>query len=367
VCAARLLGFPAVVKVRQSVRPDQRLPGGLALDLRDAAEVARVASRIAPRQQDDELPLLVQRQVARGCELRIRVADDATFGPVISFGQGGTTADILGDIATDLPPLNLALADGLIRRSRVAALLGPFRDHPAADPAPVAETLVRISQLIVDFPDIAELDLNPLIVDAEGAVTADAWLRLREHGDFSGGLAITPYPARLTERWMTPDGERLLFRPIRPEDAEQHGLFFKRLSPEDIRYRFFTAMRELSPEQMARLTQIDYDREMAFLAIRESTGETVGVARLVCENEREGEFAVIVQPDIKGKGVARHLMDRLIAWARTRGVAEIVGQILADNAPMLAFARRLGFHLQRVPGEPDVVEARLALGQPSAK
>jgi acetyltransferase len=122
-------------------------------------------------------------------------------------------------------------------------------------------------------------------------------------------------------------------------------------------------MRELSPEQMARLTQIDYDREMAFVAVRETTGETVGVARLVCEDEREGEFAVIVQADMKGQGVARHLMQRLIEWARARGLSEIVGQVLADNAPMLAFVRHLGFRLQRGREEPDVVEARLGLEQ----
>ncbi|HEX4171954.1 MAG TPA: GNAT family N-acetyltransferase, partial [Acetobacteraceae bacterium] len=393
--AARLLGFPAVVKLRENARPDQRASGGLVLDLQDPGEVVQAAWRISPRQHAGEPPLLVQRQPVLGRELRIRIAEDATFGPIISFGQGGTTADILGDIATDLPPLNLALAHGLIRRTRAAATLeqgergrmrspfssplsfraiqtsgdpafghhalGPFRDNPPANEPAVAEALVRVSQLIVDFPEIAELDLNPLIADPEGVVAVDAWLRLREPGDTGGGLAITPYPAELTEHWMTLDGERLLFRPIRPEDADEHGAFFNRLSPQDVRFRFFTAIRELSPEQVARLTQIDYDREIAFLAVRESTGETVGVARLVCENEGEGEFAVIVQPDMKGKGIARHLMHRLIDWGRARGLGEMVGQVLADNAPMLALVRRLGFRLQRAPEEPDVVEARLSL------
>jgi len=137
--------------------------------------------------------------------------------------------------------------------------------------------------------------------------------------------------------------------------------FFSRLSPQDIRYRFFTAMRELSAEQMARLTQIDYDREMAFIALREASGETVGVARVVCEDEREAEFAVIVQRDMKGRGVARHLMQLLIDWARRRGLSAVVGQVLADNAPMLAFVRQLGFSVKRMPEEPDVVEARLSL------
>jgi acetyltransferase len=364
--AAALLGFPAVVKLRQSVPPEERLSGGLVLDLRNAAEVSDAARLVAarrPRQAQDaaDLSLLVQRQTVRWRELRIRVADDATFGPIINFGQGGTTADILGDISADLPPLNLTLAHGLIGRTRAASMLGRFRDNPPGNGLAVAEALVRVSQLIVDFQEIAELDLNPLIVDADGAIAADAWLRLRETSDPGGGLAITPYPAELTEHWATQTGERLIIRAIRPEDADQHSAFFRRISPQDIRYRFFTAIRELSPEQMARLTQIDYDREMAFIAVRETNGETVGVARLVCEDEQTGEFAVIVQADMKGKGVARRLMQRLTDWARHRRLSAMTGQVLADNAPMLGFVRHLGFSVKRLPESPDVVEARLSL------
>jgi acetyltransferase len=360
--AAALLGFPAVVKLRQSVPPHARASGGLALDLHDEREVYDAARMLAARLAEAaDPPLLVQRQAVRWRELRIQVADDTTFGPIISFGHGGTTADILRDVAADLPPLNLSLAHGLIARTGAAATLARFRDNPPANEAAVAEALVRVSQLIVDFPEIAELDLNPLIVDVDGVVAADAWLRLRAAGDSGGGLSITPYPHALAEHWTTRDGERLTIRPIRPEDADRHGAFFSRLSPQDIRFRFFTAMREVSPEQMARLTQIDYDREMAFLAVREASGETVGVARLVCEDEREGEFAIIVQGDMKGQGVATYLIQRLIGWARTRGLREVVGQVLADNAPMLAFVRQLGFRVRRMPEEPDVVEARLSL------
>jgi acetyltransferase len=368
VAAATLLGFPAVVKLRQDDRPSARASGGLALDLHGATEVmiaARLlASRHARRMPDARgTTLLVQRQAAHARELRIRVADDTRFGAVISFGLGGTTADIACDVAADLPPLNLALAHGLIARTRAAATLARLRDMPAADIDAVAETLVRISQLIVDFPEILEIEVNPLFADADGVLAADAWLRLRETGDTGGGLAITPYPAELVEHWTAHDGERLTIRPIRPEDADQHAAFFARLSPQDIRYRFFTAMRELSAEQMARMTQVDYDREMALIAVRETSGETVGVARLVCEpGADEGEFAVIVQSDMKGRGLATHLMQRLIDWARARRLRAIVGQVLADNAPMLAFVRHLGFSLKRMQDEPDVVEARLLLG-----
>jgi acetyltransferase len=397
VTAAALLGYPVVVKLRATVPPAERGRGGLALDLHDAAEVRLAARTLTLRQarrvecaamsdarrvegtamsdarriegaaksdarriEGAAAMLLVQRQAARGRELLIRIADDPVFGPTIAFGQGGTTAEVQRDIAMDLPPLNLTLAHALIARTRAAGTLAAFRDIPAARIDTLAEALVRISQLIVDFPEIAALEINPLFVDSQGVLATDAWLRLRPAGE-QGVLAIPPYPEALIEHCEV-HGERLIIRPIRPEDAAQHGAFFARQSPEDIRYRFFTAMRELSPEMMARLTQIDYDLEMAFVAIREITGETVGVARLVAESDgTTGEFAVIVQADLKGKGLARRLIQRLIDWARARGMVAMIGQVLADNAPMLAFVRRLGFSVRRLPEEPDVMEARLEL------
>jgi acetyltransferase len=362
--AAELLGFPVVVKLR---RTGGRLPGqrdGIALDVMDGDDTSRAARALLARHRDpdsDLPPLLVQRRVGRARELLIRVWEDAMFGPAIGFGQGGSAASAFGDLAVDLPPLNLPLAQALIARTKVAATLGQYADAPAADVAAVAETLVRISQLVIDFPEIARMEINPVFADAAGVSVADAALFLRRASAAGGGLAIAPYPAELSEQWRTGD-EAFTIRPIRPEDAEQHGAFFQRLSPEDIRFRFFSAMRALSPEQMARMTQVDYDREMAFVALRDSTGETVGVARLVIDlDRRSGEFAVIVQRDIKGKGLARHLMRRLIDWGRASGLSEIVGQILADNAPMLAFVRHLGFTLRRMPEEPDVMEARLSL------
>ena len=362
--AAALLGYPVAAKLRQSERPCDRARGGLALDLHDAGEL-RVAARLiaarGARQNVPETGLLVQRQVGRSRELRARVVDDPVFGPVIGFGQGGSTAELTHDLALDLPPLNLPLAQALVARTRAAATLAGFRDMAAANVGAVAETLVRISQLVVDFPEIAEINVNPLFADADGVMVADAWVRLRGVDEPAMELAIAPYPSELVER-VELKGERLTIRPVRPEDAEQHGAFFRRLTPEDVRYRFFTAMRELSPEQLARLTQVDYDREMAFVAVRESTGETVGVSRLVCEGDgRTGEFAVVVQRDMKGKGLASLLMHRLMDWGRTHDVTDMVGQVLADNAPMIGFVRHLGFSLRRMPDEPDVVEAKMVL------
>ncbi len=362
--AAALLGFPVVLKLRRASDRPAGHRAGIALDVMDRDDVVRLARGLLSRAGEREgglPPLLVQRRVGRARELRIRVWEDPMFGPVIGFGQGGSAASATGDLAADLPPLNLALAQALIARTRVAAIWTGLADMPDANPATVAEALVRISQLVVDFPEIVGLEINPMFADPDGVAIADAALRLRPASEIGGGLAIAPYPAELAETWRMGE-ETLTIRPIRPEDAEQHGLFFHRLSPEDIRFRFFSAMRALSREQMARMTQVDYDREMAFIAQRDSTMETVGVSRLVIEPGRNsGEFAVIVQADLKGRGLASHLMKRLIEWGRSKGLLEIVGQVLADNAPMLAFVRRLGFTLHRIPEEPDVFEVRLNL------
>jgi acetyltransferase len=225
----------------------------------------------------------------------------------------------------------------------------------------LADALVRVSQLIVDFPQIAALTLDPLTLDADGVAIGAASIAVIAPGARPASLALPPYPADLVEHFEA-HGEHLTIRPIRPEDAEAHTALFGRLTPEDIRYRFFSAVRALSAEQIVRLTQIDYDREMAFVAVREATGETVGVARLVRESlSEEGEFAVLVQGDMKGRGIATRLMHRLIDWARSRDMTAVVGQVLAENQPMLAFIRHLGFKIGRVPGEGGIVEARLDL------
>ena len=352
--AASMLGYPVVLKLRRATRSG---PGQVRLSLRDAASVAAAAAGLAGEGTNG---LIVQRQVGRAYQVQIRVQEDAMFGPAIGFGFGGSAGEVMPELAIDLPPLNLSLAHALMGRTRVARLLAARNDAPAANAGAVAETLVRVSQLIVDFPEIADLSIDPLFVDTDGVLAGDATIELRAAGE-RGYLAIPPYPAELAEHWSG-GGETLLIRPIRPEDAEAHGAFFKRLEPEDVRYRFFSPMRELSAEMMARLTQVDYEREMAFVAVREAAGETVGVARLVREiNETEAEFAVIVQPDMKGRGLAGRLMQRLFAWARSQGITEIIGQVLADNGPMLAFVRHLGFTVRRAPGEEDVMEARLSL------
>lgn len=368
--AAAMLGFPVVLKV---LSPDLRHKsevGGVAVGVSSAAAVKQEAeamlARVRAKRPEARIEgFLVQRQAARALELRMRLDDDPMFGPWIGFGQGGTAADLAEDEAHDLPPLNLTLAGQLIARSRTARLMQGYRDHPPVNQAAVADALVRLSQIAVDFPEIEALTVNPFFADADGVLAVDAHLALRPEGEL-GVLAIPPYPAELTRPWRTKSGEVLTIRPVRPEDAEAHGEFFHTLSPEDVRWRFFSPLKELSPTLTARLTQIDYDREIALIATRrrsDGRDETLGVSRLIRDpgDPMSAEFAVIVSRSMKGQGLGRHLMERLFEWGRAEGVREIVGHVLADNAPMLAFVKSLGFAVRRSPEEEDVMEARLAL------
>ncbi len=209
----------------------------------------RAAALLLERQGNPEF--LVQRQVGRARELMVRVAEDPVFGPTIGLGQGGTAAAVAHDCTIDLPPLNLPLAHALIARTRISKTLAALPDQPAANLDAIADTLVRVSQLVIDFPEIAEVEINPLFADADGVLVANAWIRLRGTDEPPARLAIPPYPAELTGSFDAA-GETLVIRPIRPEDAAAHTEFFKRLPPEDIRFRFFTAVEANYPPNRSR-------------------------------------------------------------------------------------------------------------------
>jgi acetyltransferase len=344
-------GFRHLLMDRRARAAARELPSSATLNLApDAAAVAalfaaaRAAGRLALTPPETR-SVLAAYGIPVSPALRIAVADDKLFGPVIALGQGR-----IEDRAFDLPPLNLPLAHGLVQHARAGRALPPPQQDALAD------ALVRTSQLVIDFPEIAALAFGAGLAGSAGAEMA-----LRPAGDASP-LAIAPYPAELTERW-TAGGETFTIRPIRPEDAAAHSAMFTRLTPEDVRYRFFSMLRELSPERVVRMTQVDYDREMAFIAVRDN-GDTVGVSRLVSDGTGGGEFAVVVQPDAKGRGLARRLMEKLAEWGRAQGLTSMTGQVLADNAPMLGFMRRLGFSLHRMADDPEVMEARLDLAAP---
>lgn len=370
--AAERLGFPVVLKLLCPAIAHKTDFGGVALGLTHAAAVlaearAMLARVRAARPGVRITGLLVQRQAGRALELRLRLGEDAMFGPWIGFGLGGTAAELMADEAFDLPPLNLALAGQLIGRSRAARLLAGYRDHPPADRAAVAGALVRLSQIAVDFPEIAALTINPLFADGSGVLAVDAALTLRPPGA-RAMLAIAPYPAELAEVFETRSGAPLTIRPIRPEDAAALAEAFRRIDPVDVRRRFFSPLKEMPPGLVARLTQIDYDREMAFAAVRGQGAagggaeQILGVARLIRDPaEPEAEFAVIVAAGMKGQGLGRHLMERLFAWGRAVGVRAIHGHVLAENQPMLRFVRALGFAVTPAREEPEVMEVRRML------
>jgi acetyltransferase len=344
--------------------------GGVALDLDTPAAARAAALAMAERVQRGRPHVhlngfLVQPMVRRprALELLLGVATDPVFGPVILFGQGGTAAEVVADRALALPPLNRTLACDLIARTRVARLLGGYRDHPPVALPALADVLVRLGQLACDLPEVVELDINPLLADGSWLMALDARVRLAAAPVGADRLAIRPYPREL-ERPVVWRGEHILLRPIRPEDAAAHARFFAQLTPDDIRLRLFAAVRTLAPAQLARLTQIDYDREMAIIAVR--TGmvgpDTLGVARAVCDpDNEEAEFAIVVRSDLKGQGLGHLLLGALIDSCRQRGTSAMVGVTLRENQPLLKLAASFGF--QRAPdsASSDTVRLRLDL------
>jgi acetyltransferase len=295
--------------------------------------------------------------------LRLGAAVDPVFGPVLHVGEGGHGAALGDDRAVGLPPLHVPLARELLSRTRVGRRLGALGEAAAPGHAALHRALVGLAQLLVDRPEVTEVDVNPLRVDPRGVIGLRARVRVAPPG-LAERLAIRPYPRELEEEVALPGGRRVLLRPIRPEDEPAHAAFFARLCPEDIRFRFFNLVRQMPHSQLARYTQIDYDREMAFIATaqgRSGAHETFGVVRGVFLGDgSQAEFAVVVRSDLKGQGLGRALLEKLIRYCRARATREIVGQVLPDNRPMLELSRDLGFQT-RLSAEDGVVEVRLAL------
>jgi acetyltransferase len=299
-------------------------------------------------------------------ELIVGVSTDPVFGPVILFGQGGTAVEVMADSAIQLPPLNRVLALDLISRTRVARLLQGYRNRPPADMDAICDTLMRISALVTDIDELIELDINPLLVDENGVIALDA--RVKIGPARPDRLAIRPYPDELEEtcQWQGPEGlQPILLRPIRPEDGEEHVRFFKALESDDVRLRVFTHMNELLPAQLARLTQVDYDREMALLAVRQradGSWETLGVVRAIADpDNQKAEFAIIVRSDLKGHGLGRLLMNKIIDYCKRRGTGEIIGEALARNRGLIRLVQSLGFEVKRPDRGDDTVSLRLPL------
>ncbi|WP_426195000.1 GNAT family N-acetyltransferase [Massilia sp. DWR3-1-1] len=371
--AARAIGYPVALKL---VSPDvthKSDVGGVALNLASDAAVGAALDAMAARlrqlrPQARISGYAVQAMVRRGdaIELIAGIGNDPVFGPVVLFGQGGVAVEATADQSVGLPPLNRVLAADLISRTRVARLLAGFRHRPPADLDAIADVLIGLGQMAADLPALVELDINPLLADADGVIALDARMRLSPVAagtDALTRLAILPYPRQL-ERHVDSAAGPLCLRPIRPEDAPAHVAFFGHLSAQDIHMRMFGAVAALSPAQLARFTQIDYAREMAFIATRERAGggsETIGVARVAVDPDNiSGEFAIVVRSDLKGCGLGGLLFDCLLDYCRQRGLQLLKGLTLVDNAAMQALARSRGFMV--VPCGDGMVEMSLPLG-----
>lgn len=370
--AAIDIGFPVVLKIVSPQITHKSDVGGVALGLADDAAVGRAARamlrRVRALRPDAAIEgFTVQAMVQRphALELIAGAHIDPLFGPVVVFGAGGTAVEVLHDRAIGLPPLNGPLARQLIDGTRVARLLGGYRDVPAANVEAISAALVALSRLLAEVPEITGIDINPLLADADGVVALDA--RIRVDASAPGGarrFAIRPYPGELVEEreWR---GGRLTLRPIRPEDEARHLEFLSRVDPVDIRMRVFHSRRSIERSELARLTQIDYEREMAFIATStnaEGQLETLAAVRAVCDpDNRDAEFGILVRSDLKGGGLGSMLMHKIIDYQRRRGTQRLVATVLHENAGMLALARVLGFASD--PGAP-VSDGVLAIALP---
>jgi acetyltransferase len=297
---------------------------------------------------------------ANGRELMIGMIRDPVFGPVISFGSGGTMVEVMGDSAISLPPLNRRLARDLIGRTKAAKLLGNFRNMPAVDLEKLIDILICVSNMACELPWIQEMDINPLLIDEEGAVAVDARFRVdypKPSTDPYNHLAIHPYPIHLISDEQLNDGTDIIIRPIRPEDAEIEQAFIRGLSPESKYFRFMNSIHELSLEMLVRFTQIDYHNEMALVAINPDVKgeEEIGVARYLTNPDKKTcEFAIVVSDKWQGKGIARLLMQKLIEIARNRGLEIMEGQVLANNFRMLELMKSLNFRISNDPTDSGI-------------
>jgi acetyltransferase len=343
--------------------------GGVELDLANEEAVREAAGRMIVRLRElrPEARLtgfMVQPMAhrAKARELIAGFAVDPCFGPIIVFGRGGTAAELIADTHVALPPLDLASAENLIARTRVSRILAAYRDVPAADRRAIAAVLVALGNIASTLPQIRAMDLNPILADAKGVITVDARVVLEPDPARRRHPAIRPYPASWTLQLAL--GERRFFiRPMKPEDELPIGAMLARVTPEDLRLRFFAPLKSFSHAFLARLTQLDYAREMAFIAIEEGSGDAAGAVRLHADpGHVEAEYAILLRSDLKGIGLGRALMELIIDWARAEQLERVHSQVLAENGPMLALCRDLGFEVRLDPEDISIRRVTLDLG-----
>ena len=370
------MGGPVVLKILSRDITHKTDVGGVVLDLQGPGGVKEAAeamlAQVAQKRPEARLDgFTLQPMVRRpgAYELIAGVLGDAQFGPVILFGQGGTAVEVIGDKALALPPLNMHLARDLMTRTRIFRLLQGFRGLPPANLDAIAFTLVKLSQLVIDLDEVAELDINPLLADDYGVVALDARVRVEHNGrPPKSRLAIRPYPKELEELVPQPDRAPLLLRPVVPEDEPAFQETFAKLTPEEIRLRFFAPLKTLSHVLAARFTQIDYDREMALVLTEPGIPgktEVFGVVRIGADPDNEhAEFAIVIRGDMTGRGLGVLSMRRIINYARSRGIREISGDVLTENTRMLELCDFLGFKKKRHDDDPGLVRVFMTLNPP---
>ncbi|MEK9285232.1 MULTISPECIES: bifunctional acetate--CoA ligase family protein/GNAT family N-acetyltransferase [unclassified Bradyrhizobium] len=367
-------GATVVLKIMSRDIAHKSDVGGVVLNLTtlDAVRVAAadILARARKLRPDARISgVIVQAMVvkAKARELILGLADDPTFGTVVVFGRGGTAVEIINDRALALPPLDLKLANDLIERTRVSRLLRAYRDVPAVKQDAVAMVLVKLAQMAADIPEIREFDINPLLADEAGVTAVDARVvvglpQRKFAGSGPANFAVRAYPSQWERHLSLKDGWRIFARPLRPEDEPAIHEFLRHVTPNDLRLRFFAPMKEFTHEFIARLTQLDYARAMAFIAFDEATHEMVGVVRIHSDSIYEtGEYAILLRSDLKGRGLGWGLMQLIIEYAKSEGLKTISGDVLQENTVMLEMCRQLGFEVKPDPTEPDVCDVRLKL------
>ncbi|MEW8311983.1 MAG: bifunctional acetate--CoA ligase family protein/GNAT family N-acetyltransferase, partial [Candidatus Thiodiazotropha taylori] len=345
---AESIGFPVAMKIFSPDISHKSDAGGIRLNINNAQAVRtnyrdliEQVKETRPEATIEGVTVEQMYQSPNGRELLIGIVRDPVFGPVISFGSGGTTVEVMGDSAIALPPLNRRLASDLIDRTKASKMLDQFRHMPAANREALVDVLLRVSSMACELPWIQEMDINPLILDDQGAVAVDARIRVnypRPSTDPYHHLAIHPYPVNLVARTQLPNGINIVIRPIRPEDADLEQNFTRQLSNEAKYFRFMSSIQELTPEMLTRFTQIDYHNEMALIAVTEDQHHEVelGVARYVINpDKRSCEFALVVADEWQRQGIGHKLMNHLMGIARDRGLERMEGEVLSNNFKML--------------------------------
>jgi len=333
-------------------------------DLKEAAhDLTEQWQQRFPQSKVHGFSLQPMRPSGDAGQFSMGITRDAVFGPIILFGGGGATANIMADRHIQFPPLNDVLARQLMQKTHIYRVLCERSLNPERDIELLSQLLIRLSQLVVDLPNLKGCELNVLLHPVDGAVVLGMAADLGQPHE----LCIRPYPAELAETLTLRSGKPILVRPVRGEDEPALKRFHENLSPESIRYRFFTSRRNFRHRELAMFAQIDYNQEMAFIAVDESLDEPeiIGVVNTWTDADRvQAEFSVIIADQMAGEGLGKSLMQKMINYCRDKGTIEMMGTVLADNRPMLGLAKRLGFEQTRNVSS-DVTEIVLPLNKPT--